>query len=280
MKPLTLALRGLTFRAWELADHGGPLVVCLHGFLDHGLAFAEVAAHAPHGRWVALDQRGFGGSAWSPPGSWPHFPELVADAAAAIRVLGGPCVLVGHSMGGTVAAMVAGALPALVSHLVLVEGLGAPPDALSPVARLRAWLEGLEARPHVPVLQDVDDAAARLRKRHPGLSAAFARLLAEHGTTPLPDGRVTWSFDPAHLLKSPIGFREEAFASTLAAIAAPTLAVRASDSLWPSTVWDARLAAVQAPLTRRELQGGHMLVYDAPAALADAIAEFVTTSAG
>ena len=62
MKTWHLDVRGLQLvvREWTDASDDTP-VVCLHGWLDHGMAFSKVAAGQP-GRWLALDQRGFGQS--------------------------------------------------------------------------------------------------------------------------------------------------------------------------------------------------------------------------
>ncbi|RME22490.1 MAG: alpha/beta hydrolase [Deltaproteobacteria bacterium] len=268
----------LSLRVLELAAGHGPPVVCLHGFLDQAAAWTEVAAAIPGRRILALDQRGFGRSDPTPAGTGTHFPDYVADLDALVEALGGgPIDLVGHSMGGTVAGWYAGARPDRVRRLCLVEGLGPmAPGEDSALDRLRLYLDGLRRPPRVPVLRDCEHAAARLRRRHPGLSPALARVLARQGTVPTADGARRWSFDRMHLVRSPTPFREAWFCEALAAITAPTLVVWATDGWYGDEVQARRVAAIGsvggAPVRRRTLAGGHMLLYDNPVELGRCIA--------
>lgn len=100
---------------------GGPVVMLLHGWMAsadmnwHG-CFSDLAAAGY--RVLAIDHRGHGR------GLRPLTPfrlvDCAADAAAALRVLGtGPVTVVGYSMGGAIAQLVARDHPDVVSGLVL-----------------------------------------------------------------------------------------------------------------------------------------------------------------
>jgi len=273
MRSWTLDARGLPLRVWELSDeHDGQPIVALHGWLDQGLGFAPVAAGRP-GRWLAMDQRGHGGSGHVGGGGYYHFPDYLADLDALVERLGGPVRLVGHSMGGTVASMYAGARPDRVSALVVVEGLGAlEMSDPSYLKRARMFLEGLRAPPAPVRLRGLEDAAQRMVRRHPGLDLDHARLLAEHGT--IEDaGGLRWAFDPLHLTRAPYPFREEFYAEFLGAITAPTLVVWAEESWYPAEV-QARRAAAIAGAEQRVLPGTHMLPYTSGPALGALIEDF------
>lgn len=102
-------------------EPGGPLVVLVHGLGGSALNWLEVMAPlAAIGDVVAFDLQGFGEAA--PPR--PTSPRPVANARFVATVLhaldAGPVVLVGNSMGGLVATLVAGEHPELVDHLVLL----------------------------------------------------------------------------------------------------------------------------------------------------------------
>lgn len=277
MRSWTLNTRGLALRALELSEGDGEPIVCLHGWLDQGAAWASVAQGQP-GRWVALDQRGHGGSAHVGAGGYYHFPDYLADLDALIRHLGGPVRLVGHSMGGTVASMYAGARPDQVSALVCVEGLGAlevsDPSMLS---RTREHLSALASPPTPIRVRGLDTAAERLMKRHPGLSREHARLLAEHGTAE-DEGGLRWAFDPLHMTRAPYPFREDAFAEFLGAITAPTLLIWGEESWYPVPVQARRAACIQGA-RQVVLPGGHMLPYTAGAALGAVITAFLADQA-
>ncbi|MBX0330785.1 alpha/beta hydrolase [Oscillochloris sp. ZM17-4] len=111
-------------RYWHSAPHHGLPVILIHGYgamIEHWSAVMRSVArqHCV----VAPDLYYFGKSAI------PHVPpsrrlwsdqiaELIAD------VCHGPAIIVGHSMGGMVAAQVAHDYPQLVRGLVLVDSTG------------------------------------------------------------------------------------------------------------------------------------------------------------
>lgn len=103
-----------------------PLVL-LHGLTGSGADWTPVAARlATRRRVIALDARGHGLSDWSADAAYAgdaHF----ADVATALDALGvARCDLAGFSMGGSVAILVAGALPERVARLVVVDAYPAP----------------------------------------------------------------------------------------------------------------------------------------------------------
>lgn len=275
MRSWTLDQRGLPLRVLELSDEGadGLPIVCLHGWLDQAAAWAPVAA-GRQGRWVALDQRGHGGSGHVGAGGYYHFPDYVGDLDALVTALGGRVRLVGHSMGGTVACMFAGARPDAVERLVVVEGLGAL-EASDPsyLSRMRQHLQAMRAPPAPLRLESLESAADKLLRRNPGLAPEQAALLAREGTRADANG-LRWAFDPLHLTRAPYPFREELFAEFLTAITAPTLLIWAEQS-WYAAELQARRARMIADARQATLPGGHMLPYTTTAALGAAIAAFL-----
>jgi len=266
MDDWTLDVRGLKLLIREFgSDKDSPPNVCLHGWLDHGMAFHDVVADQP-GRWIAPDQRGFGQSDPVGAGGYYHFADLIPDLDALVEHLGGPVNLLGHSMGGTVASIYAAVRPERVHRLVVAEGLGAiewgTPDMVS---RIREHLDQIRRPPNPVRVQTVEDATKRLLKKHPRLQPDFAQRLAEHGTTRDAQG-LRWAFDPLHLVRGPYPFRESSYLSLLAEIKAPTLVVWGTQSWYPDEI--RTLRAMTIPDVRvATLEGGHMLPYDAPKAL-------------
>ncbi|QCB20847.1 MULTISPECIES: alpha/beta fold hydrolase [unclassified Streptomyces] len=103
--------------AYEVAG-SGPLVVLAHGMGDSHAAFRHVAPRlvAAGYRVASVDLRGCGESSVDWP-SWSR-TDIAGDLLAVIRHLGGPAVLVGHSVSGGAATVAAAAEPSLVTAVV------------------------------------------------------------------------------------------------------------------------------------------------------------------
>jgi pimeloyl-ACP methyl ester carboxylesterase len=105
---------------WE-GITGAPTVVALHGITGNAWDFDPLvhrlggAAHL-----VALDLRGRGRS-YDHPGPF-GVREHAADLIAVIGQIGGPVVVVAHSMGCYVALLAARRAPELIAELILVDG--------------------------------------------------------------------------------------------------------------------------------------------------------------
>jgi pimeloyl-ACP methyl ester carboxylesterase len=265
----------LAVNAWGPED--GPAVVCLHGILDHGLVWEAVAAPLAAGGYlfVAPDQRGHGRSGHAAPGAYQvlnyvaDLDALLAEVAAPDR----PVVLVGHSMGAAVAATFASLRPDRVGALVLIEGLmTAEPPAEQFANLLDARLRYLTSTSTHPVLPDVEAAARRLVQAVPSLSPGQASRMAPRVTRPC-DGGVCWSWDPALLTRADLTYdtlsiTPDRYRALLNRISAPVTLVygRADDQNLARMREALPVAAVQV------VPGGHHLHLDAPAAVAEAIA--------
>jgi len=100
VSPTVVAIHGITANAWSWE----PVAQALNGDID----------------LLAVDLRGRGRS-WTQPGP-VGLRQHADDVAAVIEQLGGPVVVVGHSMGTYVALLLAERHPAAVRSLVLVDG--------------------------------------------------------------------------------------------------------------------------------------------------------------
>jgi len=124
------------------ARPGDPTVVFLHGLAGHRGEWQPVIDRLDSGVGVvAPDLRGHGASWVADAPITLDRASFVSDVVAVIeRFADQPVVLVGQSMGGVVATLVAHARPGLVRHLVLVEaGMAAMPPA--EFDGLRRWFD-------------------------------------------------------------------------------------------------------------------------------------------
>jgi pimeloyl-ACP methyl ester carboxylesterase len=125
----TVDLDGTTLAYQAIGDPGAPAMVLLHGLGDDGNDWDVVLpAFAAKHRVYALDLRGHGRS--SHPGRY-SFELMRDDVVGFLKTVGvKPCVLIGHSMGGTMAILLAEAAPYLLTHLILEDVTAPRPGAL------------------------------------------------------------------------------------------------------------------------------------------------------
>jgi pimeloyl-ACP methyl ester carboxylesterase len=271
---------GLTYHVLEWGAQHEHTVVLLHGFLDLGWSWEEVAARlADRYRVLAPDLRGHGDSDWIGPGGYYHFQDYVADVDDLIaRLAPGAMSIVGHSMGGSVAAYWAGMRASRPRRVALLEGLGPPDGGDANPDRTARWIDMWKAartKPQRPMV-DIDDAAARMRRHDDQLDEAQARRLAAHGTVAV-DGGLRWKHDPLHLTMGPYPFRRDVAESYWKRIAAPVLAVDGDRSAMRHAGAEAerRLASFQDVRRATIADAGHMMQRHQPAALAALLAEFL-----
>lgn len=103
--------------AYDIAG-SGPLVVLAHGMGDSREAFRFIAPElvAAGYRVASVDLRGCGESSVD----WPTYTRtaIAGDLLALVRHLGGPAVLVGHSIAGGAVSIAAADAPDLVTAVV------------------------------------------------------------------------------------------------------------------------------------------------------------------
>lgn len=151
-----------------------PPLVALHGLIGSGACLSPVARTLKGDFDVILpDARGHGQS--SGPVSGYSYPELAADVIGLIEKLAlDQPILLGHSMGGLTAAVVASLLGSAISGLVLVD-----PTFISPEWQ-REVFESDVAAEHGQLLTSArSDLLARARQRSPHRSDEMIEYLVD-----------------------------------------------------------------------------------------------------
>jgi pimeloyl-ACP methyl ester carboxylesterase len=278
-------VRALRYHCRVWGEEDAPKLFMLHGWMDVSASF-QFLVDAMRGRWrvIAPDWRGFGLTEWTKGGAY-WFPDYFADLEALLDHFqpGAPATLVGHSMGGNVAAMYAGIRPERVAKLVDLEGLGlsgnSPEKAPGRYAR---WLAELaEDKPAFRDYDNFEKLAERLRGNNARLSKERSLFLARHWGRAKPDGRVELASDPAHKLVNPVLYRVEEAMACWRKVTAPVLWVEGAESNAHEflKISSADLAARKqcfGRLTERVIAGaGHMVHHDQPERLAEMIEEFL-----
>ncbi len=263
----------------ESAPPSGLTIVLLHGFMDAGATWDLVAPALTRGghEVVAPDLRGFGLSDFVGPGGYYHFPDYVADLAELVDALAPRrLAVVGHSMGGTVAAYYAGTFPQRVERLALLEGMG--PIATEPhlaIDRMTAWLRTLREVPRLPKpLTSLQEAIERLSLHHPKVAREVIESRARLLTRANEAGRLVWAYDPLHRTTAPTPFQVDAFKAFLRRIDCPTLVVSGGPAGWHPPDEADRLSCLPHA-SRFELPtAGHMMHWTEPTLLGDRLSTF------
>ena len=151
-----------------------PPLVLLHGLMGSGACWSPLARSLEAGYDVVMpDARGHGNS--SAPLHGYRYEDHASDVIELIRGLGlAAPILLGHSMGGMTAAVVASRVSSMIRGVILAD-----PTFLSPEWQ-REVRDSDVAEQHRRVLSlDKCDAFAQARLRHPRRSSEFVELLAE-----------------------------------------------------------------------------------------------------
>lgn len=230
---------GLSFRP-ELP----PRLVLLHGAglnahsFDRMLLALDTDEHPVPA--LSLDLPGHGRSDWRPEAD--YLPErLASDIAEALDALApAPIALLGHSLGGMTAAIVAAARPELVDRMIVVDIT----PGVSPQRAAGSVSDFITGQRDFADVEEIIDRAIRF-----GIGtdrSSLARGISLN-TRVRPDGRLEWTHHFAHLDALP-GTGADADSGRSADAADPQAAARRpADPLPFAPIWDV-LAALGAPV--------------------------------
>jgi len=145
----------------NMIEHGSasdkPGLLIAHGLYGSARNWGVIARRLSDARRVvAVDLRNHGSSPWT---DTHGYPEMAEDLAEVIRDLGGAWDVLGHSMGGKAAMMLALTHPDLVNRLVVAD--------IAPVAYSHSQVQYVEAMKSVDLarVERRQDAGAQLLER-------------------------------------------------------------------------------------------------------------------
>jgi pimeloyl-ACP methyl ester carboxylesterase len=276
---------------WGEPGPGKVPLVMVHGWMDVAASYQFVVDAFDHETYViAPDWRGYG-LTQSPDADNYWFPDYLADLDFLIDHYSpdAPVDLVGHSMGGNIAMLYAGSRPDRLRRLVNLEGFGMAVTRPSQAPkRFAKWMDELKAfhrgEMALKPYDSVDGVAQRLMKTNRRLSQDKADWLARHWAKP--DAENKWRIlgDAAHKIINAQLYRVDEVLEIYKSIAAPTLAVEASDDSLAKW-WQGKYSLAEyherlrcVPDARRAVvhDAGHMLHHDQPEQLAQLIESFLS----
>jgi pimeloyl-ACP methyl ester carboxylesterase len=277
--------QGLPIHCLEWGEPAGEPLVLVHGYLDIAQSWSPFVSSLQKelgkSLWIiAPDCRGHGDSGWVGAGGYYYFPDYVLDLDCVVRALGVTQLkLIGHSMGGTISFLYAGAFPKRVSQLVLIEGIGPPGMKFSDAPlRMEKWITEVHerGRHHFREYTSVEAGVRQLRQTNPRLNVPLALDLARAGMKQNDKGKWVWKFDPLHRTAAPQPFYTKQALEFFRRIECPVLIVEGTASRQTQrTDKQARYHAIRNHRRVVIDHAGHMVHQDNPVELAEAIVNFL-----
>jgi len=242
---------------------GSPALVFLHYWGGSCRTWEEVIARLPDYRSVAIDHRGWGES--DAPSNGYAIADLADDAQAVIAALDlQNYVLVGHSMGGKTAQLLASRRPSGLVGLVLVAP-SPPSPTILPEEQRDAQLHAYDTPESVAFVRDHILTARTL-------SDAQKERVVEDSLRGARAAKLAW----------PTQAIQEDIRSEVARIKVPTLVIAGeSDQVDPISRLREELLPRISGSRLQSLPGvGHLAMLEAPDSVARAIQEFVESEIG
>jgi len=278
----SLVARGLKFHLYRWRGSDPEPLVLLHGWGDSGETFQFlVDCFSAERTCIAIDMRGFGRTQRPDDGYW--FPDYLADVDALLDQLvpDAPVDLVGHSMGGNIAMLYAGARPKRVRRLVTLEGFGlmrTTPDQAP--ARYTQWLDEVKHGSEFSVYENLEQLVRVLVRRNPRTPLDRLEFIARAWSQERSDGKIELRADPKHKRVNPVLYQRDQAEECWRAIEAPVLFMIGDQSDLVRRMGDVLDEARLRELFRRGTfatvaAAGHMLHHEQPERVAELIEAFL-----
>ncbi|MCC3160858.1 alpha/beta hydrolase [Hymenobacter sp. 15J16-1T3B] len=238
-----------------------PPVVLLHGLMTNGLCWSELArVLAPDYDVIMPDARGHGRS--SAPAAGYRYADHAADVVGLLSALQlPPAFLLGHSMGGMTAAVVASRCPELLRGLLLAD-----PTFLSPEVQRDVYASDVAEQHRQLLTRSLAEVLADARRRHPHRPAETLELFAR--------ARLQTSLRAFEVLTPP----NPDFRQLISQLRTPTLLVFGDGGIVSAAVAQ-ELHQLNPSVEFAQIpDAGHALQVDQPARFAAAVTRFLRAS--
>ncbi|WP_404399716.1 alpha/beta hydrolase [Idiomarina seosinensis] len=266
-----------TIRGLCWGNPGQVAVVCTHGWLDNAHSFLPVAEHwdTRQGALIALDFAGHGLSDHRPAGNHYHFIDYAYDLWLIIQQQDWQnLTLVGHSMGGFAANIVASLCSDRLKHLILIEAFGlVVSDGEDAHQQL---LDGFQSRRKLSCgrWRDYSELASAVdaRLKTADFSKELVEMLLQRGCYRNAKGRWQWRADPQVKSTSPYRLPAATVDQVLAKIDVPVTLLRGEAGYSKLANAVERWQHCIEQLNINTLPGGHHLHMESPQAIATLLA--------
>ncbi|MCK9533473.1 MAG: alpha/beta hydrolase [Pseudomonas sp.] len=264
VREIRIQLPHIDLAARVYGPEDGQPVLALHGWLDNSMTFDLLAPKLRGLRIVAIDMAGHGHSGHRAPGAGYQLWDYALDALMATQQLGwDKFSLLGHSLGGIVSVMLAGAVPERIERIALIDGL--VPDTgeadKTPQKLGQALLAQIDLAAKKKTVYTSIEQAVQVRMRgFMPVSQLASELLAQRGLSPVAGG-YSWSSDSRLTLPSPLRLTMAHASAFVRAVQCPMKLIVAEQGVLVKEP-DFATFTEAFPLDMQHLPGGHHLHVD------------------
>lgn len=251
-------------------------ILAIHGWLDNAASFIPVMNELPEFNWTAIDLPGHGNSYHRPEYCHYHFIDWISDLISIIEVKynNDPVVIVGHSLGGMLATVLAGTYPELVKKLIVIDAVGLVTQS-EDVNDIRKALDSRieqakkQKTKHISV-----KAAVKARVNAGDIKLSSAELLVKRNIMETSEGFL-WKTDQRLRTSSPVRLSEQQSISIIQHIKAPTLLCVAKHGYEMVKTGYKKYRIYYPNLIKKEVLGSHHCHMDEPNSVAYEIKHFI-----
>ena len=254
---MTVRVNGLTLSVKTWGESDKTPVLALHGWQDNAATFDELAPLMPDYYWIVPDLPGHGQSDHrgidADYNLWGYCIEVLQLAK---KLELDQFILLGHSMGGGIANLIAGLFPEKVMKLVLLDVLGVittpSVDALDQMRK--ALVQRVDKPLRKAGIYSTREKANKARAKN-GISLDAAALLGARGIAKKEEG-YSWQHDQRLSQRSLLSMSDEQLVPVMNAITCPTLVIGSKEAVMRQEVIKSRTAMMR-DVRVVTLQGGH-----------------------
>jgi pimeloyl-ACP methyl ester carboxylesterase len=251
-------------------------ILAIHGWLDNAASFIPLMNELPEFNWTAIDLPGHGNSYHRPEHCHYHFIDWISDLISIIKVKynNEPVIIVGHSLGGMLATVLAGVYPELVKKLVVIDAVGLVTQS-EDATDIRKALDSRVVQSKKRKTKHISfETAVKARANAGDIKSSSAELLVTRIIMETNDGFL-WKTDQRLRTSSPVRLSEQQSISIIQHIKAPTLLCIAKDGYEMVKVGYKKYKVYYPNLIKKEVLGSHHCHMDEPIDIAIKIKCFI-----
>lgn len=243
---VTLTSGELSIQEW--GDPSSPTMICLHGWLDNSASFHRLAPLlSPAFHLLVVDLPGHGLSQPLADGAHYYIWQNIETLYELLVIKEIENVhLLGHSMGGVVASLFAGAFADKVQSLILLDSLGPMTSQAkeTPKQLAKAVLDSQRTPSALRVFPNIADALQARKRSSPGMSDGALLPIVERNLKQSVSG-YSWRTDARLRHTSKVRLTDEQVMAFLEAITAPVLVIMAEQGIVPESWVNQRMAGLK-----------------------------------